>query len=66
MIRKLIRAYASEGKIRLNITTWLVNEDAPMGLENVTDTTLHLSVQDAQKLIDELKQGLFEHSEESN
>lgn len=64
MIQRLSRAYVSEGKIRLSVTTWLRNSEAQMGLESVADTTLHLTIDEAQKMITELKTAVYDYMEE--
>lgn len=65
MIRRLARAYVNEGKIRMDITTWIENEQADMGLESVANDTLHLSVKTAERLITELKNAVYDYYEEA-
>jgi hypothetical protein len=68
MIRKLIRAYADNKghKIRLTVTTWVENESAEMGLENVGDITEWLTVKQAEALITELKNAVYDYYEGDN
>ena len=65
MIRRLVSAYVTEGKIRVDVTTWIENEEATMGLENVATDTLHLSVKTAEQLITELKNAVYDYYEEA-
>ena len=64
MIRRLIDAYVTEGKVRMDMTTWLENEHASMGLEAVQNTSLFLTSKETRKLITSLKASLFDLEED--
>lgn len=66
MIRRLIDAYTNEGQVRMDIVTWLEDENAPQGLQSVQNTTFFLTSAETRKLITRLKASLFDLEEQEN
>lgn len=66
MIRRLIDSYVTEGKVRMDIVTWLDNPEADQGLESIQNTTIFMTSAEARKLITRLKSALFDLDEQEN